>query len=60
MLILTRSEDEQIMIGQDIKIMVVGIDCKSKRVRIGIEAPKDLPIYRKEVFDRIAHEVANQ
>ncbi len=59
MLILTRSIDEQIMIGKDISIMVVGIDTKSKRVRIGIDAPKDLPIHRKEVADRIAQEVAD-
>jgi len=54
MLVLTRRTDESIMIGSsdgDIEIVVVAVD--GGKVRIGINAPKGLPIYRFEVWESI-------
>ena len=51
MLILTRKQGEAIMIGDDVMIRVLGI--KSNQVRIGIEAPKDTPVNREEIHERI-------
>ena len=48
MLVLTRRKDESIMIDNSIEIVVLGIE--GDRVRIGIEAPKDVTILRKEVY----------
>jgi carbon storage regulator len=49
MLVLTRKLGEQILIGENIKIVIVGID--RGKVRIGIDAPRDLPIFRKELLE---------
>lgn len=54
MLVLSRQRDESIMIGDDIEIMVV--DIRGDKVRLGIVAPKDVPIHRKEVYDAIKKE----
>ncbi len=51
MLILSRRVGEAIMIGDDVMIKVLAI--KSNQVRIGIEAPKDLPVNREEIHERI-------
>jgi carbon storage regulator len=51
LLILDRKLDQSIMVGDGIEIMVVRI--KSDRVCIGIEAPKDIPVHRREIWDRI-------
>lgn len=51
MLILTRKKNEIIMIGDDIRVLVVEI--RGERCRIGIDAPKDTPIYRQEIYDAI-------
>lgn len=48
MLVLSRKEGEQIVIGENIVITVVDID--RGKIRLGIEAPKDVPIYRKELL----------
>ena len=48
MLVLTRECGERIFIGDDICITVVLID--RSKVRIGVEAPRDVPIYRKELI----------
>ncbi|HHZ12812.1 MAG: carbon storage regulator CsrA [Caldicoprobacterales bacterium] len=52
MLVLTRRKDESIMIDNSIEIVVLGIE--GDRVRIGIEAPKDVTILRKEVYLDVA------
>lgn len=54
MLILTRLEDESIMIGDDIKVTVVEVrGKKQKRVRLGITAPSNVSVHREEVYDII-------
>lgn len=55
MLVLSRSKNESIMIGDDIKITVVEIR-PDGTVRLGIEAPKNVEIYRKEVYKAIQEE----
>lgn len=51
MLVLSRNKDESIMIGDDVVITVV--DIREGKVRIGIEAPSDIPVHRQEVYDAI-------
>lgn len=54
MLILTRRISESIIIGDDVKITVLGV--KGNQVRLGIDAPKDLSVHREEIYDRIKQE----
>jgi carbon storage regulator len=54
MLILTRKIDEKIMIGEDISISVIEI--RGDQVRLGVNAPKLVKVYRQEVFDAIRAE----
>ncbi|MET3727020.1 carbon storage regulator [Fictibacillus halophilus] len=54
MLVLTRRNDESIIIGNDIEITVIGIE--GDRVRIGIKAPSNIDIHRKEVYLSIQNE----
>lgn len=51
MLVLTRKKNEKIVINGDITIMVVEI--RGDVVRLGIEAPKDVPVHRQEIYDAI-------
>ncbi len=52
MLVLSRKKDESIVINNDITIVVVEI--RGDKVRLGVEAPKDVPVHRREVFEAIA------
>jgi carbon storage regulator len=54
MLILARKEQEAIMLGHDIRITV--LEVKDGQVRLGIEAPKGVAIYRQEIYDAIQAE----
>ncbi len=54
MLILTRKVGEIIMIGDDIVVKVLGV--RSGQVKIGIEAPRELPVHRHEIFEHIKSE----
>jgi carbon storage regulator len=54
MLVLSRQRDETIMIGDEIELTVV--DIRGDKVRIGIKAPADVPVHRKEVYDAIKKE----
>ena len=51
MLVLSRKQSESIVINDDITIVVVEI--RGDKVRLGIEAPKEIPVHRREVFDAI-------
>jgi carbon storage regulator len=55
MLIVTRRIGERIMIGSDVTVTVLGVT-RGNQVRIGIEAPKSVPVHREEVFERIKRE----
>ena len=48
MLVLTRKSNQSIMIGDDIEVSVLAI--MGEKVRIGIEAPRSVPVFRKEVY----------
>ncbi|WP_405100361.1 carbon storage regulator CsrA [Oceanobacillus sp. FSL H7-0719] len=48
MLVLTRKKNESIQIGEDIEIKILGIE--GDQIKIGIEAPKSVDIYRKELY----------
>jgi carbon storage regulator len=54
MLVLSRTRDEQIMIGDDIVITIT--DVRGDKVLVGIEAPKEVPVHRREVYDAIKRE----
>ena len=51
MLSLKRNIDESIYIGDDVKIIIIGI--QDGQVKLGIEAPKEIPVHREEIYDRI-------
>lgn len=51
MLILSRKNDQQIMIGDEVVITIIGI--RGDKVRIGIDAPADVPVHRKEIHEAI-------
>jgi carbon storage regulator len=54
MLVLTRKSNQSIMIGDDIEVSVLSI--MGEKVRIGIQAPRDIPVFRKEVYLEIQEE----
>jgi carbon storage regulator len=54
MLILSRKTNEKIMIGDDISVSVIEI--RGDQVRIGVDAPKSVKVFRQEVFDAIKAE----
>ena len=54
MLILSRKIDEKIMIGDDISVSIIEI--RGDQVRIGVDAPKTVKVFRQEVFDAIKAE----
>jgi carbon storage regulator len=56
MLILTRRIGETLNIGDDVQVTVLGV--KGNQVRLGINAPKDVPVHREEIYERIKQEQA--
>ncbi|MDQ6731696.1 MAG: carbon storage regulator CsrA [Actinomycetota bacterium] len=56
MLVLTRKSNQSIMIGDDIEVSVLAI--MGEKVRIGIQAPRDVPVFRREVYLEIQEETA--
>ena len=55
-LVLSRTKDEEIIIGDDIVVTVV--DLRGDKVRIGVSAPRSVSVHRKEVYDAIRRENA--
>jgi len=58
MLVLSRQRDESIMIGDNVEIIIV--DVRGDKVRLGITAPKDIPVHRREIYDAIQREKAEK
>jgi len=54
MLILTRRVGETVMIGNDVTFTVLGV--KGNQVRVGVNAPKEVPVHREEIYERIRRE----
>ena len=57
MLILTRRIGEKLVIGDNVKVTVLGV--KGNQIRIGIEAPHDVQVHREEIYERILKERAD-
>ncbi len=54
MLVLSRKIDERIIIDDEIEVMIVGME--GDQVKLGIDAPKEIPIHRQEVYEEIQEE----
>lgn len=54
MLILTRRVNESIMIGDEVTVTVLGV--KGNQVRVGVNAPKEIPVHREEIYELIKSE----
>lgn len=54
MLVLTRKKNESIIINNEIEITIV--DIQNDQIRLGVSAPKNIPIYRKEIYAAITEE----
>jgi carbon storage regulator len=57
MLVLTRKTNQSIMIGDDVEVTVLAVS--RDKIRLGITAPKEVPVYRKEVYLSIKDESAD-
>ena len=58
MLILTRRPGETLMVGDDVTVTV--LEVKGNQVRIGVNAPKEIAVHRKEIYQRIQQEKAKE
>jgi carbon storage regulator len=58
MLILTRRVGESVIIGEEISVTVLSIN--GAQVRVGLDAPRDGPVHREEIYRRIKHEEAER
>jgi carbon storage regulator len=56
MLVLTRKSNQSIMIGDDVEVSVLSV--MGEKVRIGIQAPQEIPVFRKEIYLEIHREDA--
>ena len=57
MLVMSRKEGQEIIIGDDIRVMLVRIE--GDKVRLGVTAPKEMPVHRLEVWEAIQKEMRN-
>jgi carbon storage regulator len=51
MLVVTRKRNESIMIGSDVEVKIIGV--RENQVKVGVVAPREVQVHRREVFDRI-------
>jgi len=58
MLVLSRQKDESIVIGDNIEITIV--DVRGDKVRLGINAPREISVHRKEIYEAIQREKAEE
>ena len=58
MLVLSRQKDESIIIGDDVEVTIV--DVRGDKVRLGISAPREIPVHRKEIYEAIQREKAQK
>lgn len=58
MLVLSRKKDEKIVIGDSITLMVIEI--RGDKVRLGIDAPRDVTVHREEIYEAIKRESSEQ
>jgi len=58
MLVLSRQKDESIIIGDNVEVTIV--DIRGDKVRLGITAPKSIPVHRREVYEAIQREKAEK
>jgi carbon storage regulator len=58
MLVLTRKPGQSIMIGDGVEVQVLSV--AGEKVRLGITAPRDVPIFRNEVYERIEEEASEE
>lgn len=58
MLVLSRQSDESIIIGDNIRVTIVEV--RGDKVRIGIDAPRDITVHRQEIYDAIQRENAKK
>ena len=54
MLVITRRRGDSVMVGEDVEITVV--DIRGDQIRLGINAPRETPVHRKEVYEAIQRE----
>ncbi|PHM23729.1 carbon storage regulator CsrA [Xenorhabdus budapestensis] len=54
MLILTRRPQEKIRVGDDLEIVILGIN--GNQIKIGVQAPEGIPVHREEIYQRIQQE----
>ena len=54
MLVLSRHRDQSIVIGEDVVVTIV--DIRGDKVRLGIDAPSEIPVHRREVYEAIQRE----
>jgi carbon storage regulator len=58
MLVLSRQRDQTIVIGDNIRITIV--DVRGDKVRVGIDAPRDVSVHREEIYDAIQQELTEK
>ena len=58
MLILTRRMNETLMVGDDVRVTVLGIS--GNQVRIGVQAPRHIPVHRQEIYEKIKKEESSK
>ena len=56
MIVFSRRKNESIVIGENAEITLVVVEVRGDKVRLGVEAPKEIPVHRREVFEAIQRE----